>query len=157
MAKKRRALKEPVEDYIALITHAALSYGINHYHHKLEPLRPYSRTLRLHGRAAYPAILRGLPFDAHLYGRLLDEEPRQSLERSVGVLNKRSGELEIVAEVPIEFIVTLSTAFHDGRLSVVAARGSKLSRGTSLLTSVDFENRAHFEDYWGEPISDDPG
>lgn len=154
MPRKKAARKAEPEIiyFIGQIERSALSYGINHYHHKHEPLRPYSRTLHLYGRMLFPEGLRAHDLEVWLMGKTeLVEEPGE-LHRTVASLEKRGDKIDISALTPIEYVRTLSEAFHDGRMHIVAARGPALSRNGSLLIDIAFENRTYFEDYWGEAL-----
>ncbi len=154
----RRKAEPEIIYFIGQIERSALSYGINHYHHKHDPLRPYSRSLHLYGRMLYPERLRAHDLEVWLMGKSeLVEEPGE-LGRALATLEKRGDKIDVTVLTPIEYIRTLSEAFHDDRLHIVAARGPALSRNGSVLIDIAFENRAYFEDYWGEalPLLDQP-
>lgn len=146
--------KIEVEDYIALVEGTALSFGINHYYDKWAAPRPYSRALHVYGRMALPTPLAGLQMEALLLGDPdLSDMPAKLESSNVAYIKRYGDEVHITASVPVDFISTLSSAFHDGRLHIVNGRGPKLHRGASLLVGLHFEQRAHFEEYWGETIS----
>lgn len=150
---RRRKQAPEIIDFFARIERGALRYGINHYHHKHDAPRPYSRTLHLYGRMLHPDALRGMALEVWLIGKAdLVEEPTETLHPIVADLQKRGAEIVMSALVPIEYITTLSQAFHDGRLQIVAARGPALRRGSSLLTDLSFEELRSFEDNWGAAL-----
>ncbi len=69
--KARRKLKPPAQIgyFFGVIERSALSYGINHYHHKRDEPRPYSRSLKLFGRMEYPETMRGATLEVWLIGK----------------------------------------------------------------------------------------
>lgn len=115
--------------------------------------RPYSRSLYLYGELVQPKQIAGTRMNTLLIGDpALQEMPQMELGATVGTISKRGDELQFFAEVPIEFVPSLSAAFHDKRLQILYGRGSPLRRGTSLLTYIGFHDRAEFESEWGEPF-----
>lgn len=153
-AVKRKA-KRPIEivDYVARIERSSLAYGLNNHRAKHMPLRPHGRLLLLYGRLVLPEALFGLPFDVVLQGDTPQPvEPEEELSAHVGTLTKTGDNNSVFAIVPPDFIPALSAAFHDGRMSLVHARGPALKRGYAPLIGLKFEDVAYFEDHWGEAI-----
>ncbi len=52
----------------------------------------------------------------------------------------QGGERQFVAEVPVEFIASLSAAFHDKRLQILWGRGSPFEAG-QLIADRHFISR----------------
>lgn len=151
--KRTRNVHEVVVDYVAAIERSALHYAINHHHPKWDAPRPYSRSLYLFGRWLLPAKFRGSGCEAFVYGDPdLSETPDELRNTTVASLRQRDDGLQVTIAAPLEFIATLSQAYADGRLNLIACRGAKLTRRRATLISVGFTDRASFECDWGEPL-----
>jgi len=152
-ARKRKKQQEEVVDYIAIIDRTELHYSINQHRFGRSRVKPYHRSLYLYGEMAHPKQIAGAKVNALLLADpSLVEMPEREIGLLVGTIMKQGGEFQFVVEAPIEFIATLSTAFHDRRLQILWGRGSPLKRGNSLLIDVSFRDRQSVEDEWGEPL-----
>lgn len=153
-SKKSRRRAIEYEDFVARIERTALSYGINNYHQKHERPYPNRRSLHLFGRVLLPSAMLGMPLEVTLTNRepQPDVSKPETLSSHVAHLEKYRDQLRVYAQVPPDYLPTLSTAFHDKRLAIFYGRGPRLRRGSSLLTGISFEEERYFVDYWGEPL-----
>lgn len=152
-ARKRKKQREEFVDYIAIIDRTDLHYSINHHRIGRSRIKPYHRSLYLYGELVHPKQMAGTKVNALLLAApSLAEIPELEIGLIVGTIMKHGGELQFVAEVPLEFIASLSAAFHDKRLQILWGRGSPLKRGNSLLIDISFRDRQSIEDEWGEPL-----
>jgi len=152
--KKGRRRTIEIEDYVARIERTALSYGINNYHHKHEQPYPNRRSLHLFGKLLLPPSLLGMSLHVTLTNRepQSDAPEAATLSRHVAHLEKHGDGLSLYAQVPADYLPTLSAAFHDGRMSIAFGRGPALHRGFAFLTDISFDEERYFVDYWGEPL-----
>lgn len=154
MTDKRRIsrkVKPEFADYIGLVDRTVLSYSINHYQMEGAPLHPYSRSLYLYGKMLWPTG--GAAMNALLMSDpTLAEAPTRPLGDSVGSLHKHRGEYQFFANVPLEFVSTLSGAYSAHRLQLIYGRGAPLFHGRASLSYIGFHERSSFEEQWGEPL-----
>jgi len=117
MIKSTKRKKPPAsvyQDYYARIQRQSLRYGISHYVDGYSTPKPYSRHLELHGEMLWPEQLRGLSFTADLIGDPGRIELPKAFEGSaIASLRKREEKVWLTTFVPIEFIPSLSAAYHD--------------------------------------------
>ena len=152
--KKPRSRMVEYEDYIARVERTALSYGINNYHQKHEQPYPNRRSLHLFGRMLLPSEMVGMSLEVTLTNRepQPDVPKPETLSAHVAHLDKHGDQLRLYAQVPPDFLPTVSAAFHDRRLAIFYGRGPRLFRGFSFLTDISFEDERYFVGYWGEDL-----
>jgi hypothetical protein len=142
----RRTRKPPVkfESTVIEVERQELSYAL-WQHEERSPVGPINRMLTLYGRVLIgEPKLRQLPAVVVLFGKDSDQVTSENA-RGVAVLRKTRDRADVTASVPIDFMATLSHAFHDGRISIVQGWGPRTVRNVAVWTSLTFGSRAEFE------------